>query len=208
MRGQPLQQFPEHSMFSIYWSNNNEAAQKFLRNVNGNEVLKSQSVSLSACLILYDPIDRSPPGSSVHGSQSCLILCDPIDRSPPGSSVHGSQSCLILCDPIDRSPPGSSVHGSQSCLILCDPIDRSPPGSSVHGSQSCLILCDPIDHSPPGLGFSRQEYWSGLPFPSARDLPDVAIYKFPALQEDTLTILGHRINPTLGKKINIESKYL
>ena len=164
MRGQPLQQFPEHSMFSIYWSNNNEAAQKFLRNVNGNEVLKSRSVSLSAC--------------------------------------------LILCDPIDRSPPGSSVHGSQSCLILCDPIDCSPPGSSVHGSQSCLILCDPIDHSPPGLGFSRQEYWSGLPFPSARDLPDVAIYKFPALQEDTLTILGHRINPTLGKKINIESKYL
>ena len=31
------------------------------------------------------------------------------------------------------------------------------------------ILCDPIDGSPPGslsLGFSRQEYWSGLPFPS------------------------------------------
>ena len=35
--------------------------------------------------------------------------------------------------------------------------------------QSCPILCDPIDGSPPGspsLGFSRQEYWSGLPFPS------------------------------------------
>ena len=35
--------------------------------------------------------------------------------------------------------------------------------------QSCLTLCDPIDGSPPGspsLGFSRQEYWSGLPFPS------------------------------------------
>ena len=33
--------------------------------------------------------------------------------------------------------------------------------------QSCLTLCDPIDGSPPGsLGFSRQEHWSGVPFPS------------------------------------------
>ena len=32
--------------------------------------------------------------------------------------------------------------------------------------QSCLTLCDPVDGSPPGspsLGFSRQEYWSGVP---------------------------------------------
>ena len=35
--------------------------------------------------------------------------------------------------------------------------------------QSCPTLCDPIDGSLPGspsLGFSRQEHWSGLPFPS------------------------------------------
>ena len=35
--------------------------------------------------------------------------------------------------------------------------------------QSCPTLCDPIDGSPPGfpsLGFSRQEHWSRLPFPS------------------------------------------
>ena len=35
--------------------------------------------------------------------------------------------------------------------------------------QSCLTMCDPIDGSPPAplsLGFSRQEQWSGLPFPS------------------------------------------
>ena len=35
--------------------------------------------------------------------------------------------------------------------------------------QSCLTLCDPIDGSPSGspvLGISRQEYWSGWPFPS------------------------------------------
>ena len=36
------------------------------------------------------------------------------------------------------------------------------------------IFCDPMDCSPPGplsMGFSRQEYWSGLSFPSPGDLP-------------------------------------
>ena len=37
---------------------------------------------------------------------------------------------------------------TQLCLTLWDPMDYRPPGSSVHGV------------------FSRQEYWSGLPFPS------------------------------------------
>ena len=36
-------------------------------------------------------------------------------------------------------------------------------------AQSSLTLCDPVDCSLPS--FSRQEYWSGLPFPSPRDLP-------------------------------------
>ena len=38
------------------------------------------------------------------------------------------------------------------------------------------------------VGFSRQEYWSGLPFPSPGDLPDPGIEPgFPALEADTLT---------------------
>ena len=38
------------------------------------------------------------------------------------------------------------------------------------------------------MGFSRQEYWSGLPFPSPGDLPDSGIEpRSPALQADTLT---------------------
>ena len=42
-------------------------------------------------------------------------------------------------------------------------------------AQSCPTLCDPMDCSPPGsssIGFSRQESWSELPFPSPGDLPD------------------------------------
>ena len=49
------------------------------------------------------------------------------------------------------------------------------PARSV--TQSCPTLCDPMDCSPPGssMGFSRQEHWSGLLFPSPRDLPDLGI---------------------------------
>ena len=34
-------------------------------------------------------------------------------------------------------------------------------------------------HAPPSMGFSRQEYWSGLPFPSPEDLPDAGIEPRP-----------------------------
>ena len=41
--------------------------------------------------------------------------------------------------------------------------------------------------APPSMGFSRQEYWSGLPFPSPGDLPNPGIKPgFPALTADTL----------------------
>ena len=57
-------------------------------------------------------------------------------------------------------------------------------------AQSCLTLCDPMDYSPPGspsMEFSRQEYWSGLPFPSPGDLPDPGTEpRSPALQADSL----------------------
>ena len=58
-------------------------------------------------------------------------------------------------------------------------------------AQSCPTLCDPVDCSLPAslsMGFSRQEYWSGLPFPSPGDLPDLGIEpRSPALQADALT---------------------
>ena len=40
-------------------------------------------------------------------------------------------------------------------------------------AQSCPTLSDPMDYSPPGppsMGFSRQEYWSGVPLPSPKSL--------------------------------------
>ena len=57
-------------------------------------------------------------------------------------------------------------------------------------TKSCPILCNPwtITHqAPPFMGFPRQEYWSGLPFPTSGDLPDPGIKpRSPALQADSL----------------------
>ena len=52
-------------------------------------------------------------------------------------------------------------------------------------AQLCPTLCDPMDcahQAPPSMGFSRQEYWSGSPFPSPGDLPNPGIkHGSPAL---------------------------
>ena len=56
-------------------------------------------------------------------------------------------------------------------------------------AQSCLTLCDPVDsrQAPLSLGFSRQESWSGLPFPPPGDLRNPGIEpRSPALQADSL----------------------
>ena len=60
--------------------------------------------------------------------------------------------------------------------------------------QSCPTLCDPMDYSLPGSsiqGFSRQEYWSGLPCPPPGDLPDQGIeptsLMFPASADGFFT---------------------
>ena len=51
-------------------------------------------------------------------------------------------------------------------------------------AQLCPTLCD---QAPRSMGFSRQEYWSGLPFPSPVDLCNPGIeHGSPALQTDAL----------------------
>ena len=54
-------------------------------------------------------------------------------------------------------------------------------------TQSCPTLCNPLTiayQAPPSMGFSRQEYWSGLPFPSPGDLPDTSIEQANALPSE------------------------
>ena len=59
-------------------------------------------------------------------------------------------------------------------------------------SLSCIrLFATPwtVAHqAPPSMGFSWQEYWSGLPFPAPGDLPNPGIVpRSPALQADALT---------------------
>ena len=69
------------------------------------------------------------------------------------------------------------------------------PGSPHHSksevTQSYQTVCDlwTVAHqAPPSMGFSRQEYWSGLPFPSPGDLLNPGIEpRSPTLQADALT---------------------
>ena len=76
--------------------------------------VKSESEVARSCPTLSDPVDCSPPGSSVHGlprrehwsGRHRLLQCMRVKRE---SEV--ARSCPTLSDPVDRSPPGSSVHG-------------------------------------------------------------------------------------------------
>ena len=59
-------------------------------------------------------------------------------------------------------------------------------------TQPCPAICDPVDCSPQApltMSFSRQEYWSGLPFPPPGDPPDPGMEAVsPASQADSLSI--------------------
>ena len=83
----------------------------------------------------------------------------------------GGERTLWYCDPATRGQKCTEV-GEQAPACACCVL-----------AQSCPTLCDPRDCGAPlFMGFSRQEYWSGLPFPSPEDLPDPGIESMsPAL---------------------------
>ena len=68
-------------------------------------------------------------------------LCDPIDNSPPGSSVPGIVQARIL-EWIAISFSNACMHAKslQACPTLCDPMDSSPPGSCIHRILQARIL--------------------------------------------------------------------
>ena len=71
-------------------------------------------------------------------------------------------------------PPNMNLTVAPPTTVTC--VMTSESESEV--AQSCPTLCDPMDCSlqaPRSMGFSRQEYWSGLPFPSPGDLPHPGI---------------------------------
>ena len=98
------------------------------------------------------------------------------------AAAKSLQSCLTLCDPIDSSPPGSPVPGIlQARTLEWVSISFSNAWKwkvKVKSLSHVRLLATPwtaAHQAPLSMGFSRQEYWSGLPFPSPGDLPDPGI---------------------------------
>ena len=139
--------------------------------------------SLQSCLTLCDPIDGSPPGSSVPGILQARILeCVAISFSHACMHAKSLQLCPTLCDSMDSSPtrllcprdsPGKSTgvgchfllqcikvksesEVAQSCPTLSDPMDCSPSGSSVHGILQARVL------EWDAIAFSNLNLFSGI----------------------------------------------
>ena len=89
-------------------------------------------------------------------------------------------SYVRLCNPIDGSPPGSSLPGILQARIL-EWVAISFSNACRHAKSLQSWLCatpwTAAHQAPLAIGFSREEYWSGLPFPSPRDSVGL-IYSF------------------------------
>ena len=88
------------------------------------------------------------------------------------AAAKSLQSCPTLCDPIDGSPPGSSTHGifqARTLEWVAISFSNAWKGKvKVKSLSRVWLLVSPWTaayQAPPPMGFSRQEYWSGLPLP-------------------------------------------
>ena len=89
------------------------------------------------------------------------------------AAAKSLQSCPTLCNPIDCSPPGSSIPGIlQARTLEWVAISFSNAWKwkvKVKSRSHVQLLATPWTaayQAPPSMGFSRQEYWSGVPLPS------------------------------------------
>ena len=149
-----------------------------------------------SCLTRGYPMDCSLPSSSVHVIFQARILewvAIPFSRgssqprnqtqvsSIPGgffsiwatAAAKSLQSCRTLCDPIDGSPSGSPVPGIlQARTLEWVAISFSNAWKwkvKVKSPSRVWLLATPWTaayQAPSSIGFSRQEYWSGVPLPS------------------------------------------
>ena len=89
------------------------------------------------------------------------------------AATESLQSCLTLCDPRDSSPSGSPIPGILQARILeWVAISFSNAWKwkvKVNSLSRVWLVATPwiaAYQAPPSMGFSRQEYWSGVPLPS------------------------------------------
>ena len=82
------------------------------------------------------------------------------------------------------------------------------PISLMMHAQQYPTFCDTVDYStpaPPSMGFSRQEYWSGLPFPPAGDLSDPEIKPMSPMSP---ALAGRFFTTSATKLFKVRSKLL
>ena len=122
---------------------------------------------------------------------------------PAAAAAKLLQSCPTLCDPIDGSPPGSPVPGILQARTLewvAISFSNAWKWKVKVKSLSCvLLLATPWTtayQAPPSVGFSRQEYWSGVPLPSPWTSLVVHL-----LRLHTSIAGGTGLIPSLGTKI-------
>ena len=91
----------------------------------------------------------------------------------PSAAAKLLQSCPTLSDPIDGSPPGSPVPGILQARTLewvAISFSNAWKWKVKVKLLSCVrLLATPwtaAHQAPPSMGFSRREYWSGVPLPS------------------------------------------
>ena len=89
------------------------------------------------------------------------------------AAVNSLQSCLTLCNPIDGSPPGSPVPRILQARTLewvaisfSNAWKWKVKVKSLSRVRPSVTPWTAAYQAPPSIGFSRQEYWSGVPLPS------------------------------------------
>ena len=89
------------------------------------------------------------------------------------AAAKSLQSCLTLCDPIDDSPPRSPIPGILKARTLewvaisfSNAWKWKVKVKSLSRVRLLVTRWTAAYQAPPSMGFSRQEYWSGMPLPS------------------------------------------
>ena len=116
---------------------------------------------------------HKPPSKPEHSLNFEEILTKVLTAA----AAKSLQSCATLCDPIDGSPPGSAIPGIlQARTLEWVPISFSNAWKwkvKVKMLNCVWLLATPwtaAHQAPPPMGFSRQEYWSGVPLSSPKVL--------------------------------------
>ena len=100
-----------------------------------------------------------------------------LNKAYPAAAAKSLQSCPTLCDPIDSSPAGSPIPGIlQARTLEWVAISFSNARKwklKVKSLSRVQLLATPWTaayQAPLPMGFSRQQYWSGVPLPSLKNL--------------------------------------